>query len=203
MPRKASANLDLVGKAVEYLKKHPTLSTAEAMKLAGFSEEETKNRSTQKLVRRKLPNKSKTNQVSFASGSTVDGAGGFAISCNGESALNISPLTQATSLTSSSIGAIRQTKIRRLNSQQKQDERVDELERKMIFKDAHKAATIKYDEERKKEGGMSVRKVAEKIKSEYGVGPSASTIHHYVSDLGLVGASPHKTGPEGSILPVE
>ena len=80
MPRKASADLDLVGKAVEYLKKHPTLSTAEAMKLAGFSEEETKNRSAQKLVRCKLPDKSKTNQVSFASGSTVDGEGGFVIS---------------------------------------------------------------------------------------------------------------------------
>ena len=69
---------------MEYLEKHPTLLTAEVMKLAGFSEEETKNRSTQKLVHRKLPDKSKTNRVSFASDSTVDGAGGFAISYNGK-----------------------------------------------------------------------------------------------------------------------
>ncbi|KAL7445324.1 hypothetical protein ACHAXH_007798, partial [Discostella pseudostelligera] len=89
-----------------------------------------------------------------------------------------------------------------LLSQQKQDQRVEELERKNLFSTAHKAATTAYDEERKKEAGMSVRKVAAKIKSEFGVGPSATTIHHYVTNLGLVGRSPMKMGPVGKLPPV-
>ena len=50
---------------------------------------------------------------------------------------------------------------------------------------------------------MSVRKVEEKIKAKFkGVGPSASTIHHYVVNLGLVGASLQKIGLEGNITKV-
>ena len=38
------------------------------------------------------------------------------------------------------------------------------------------------------------------IKSEHdGIGPSYNTIKHYVVDLGLVGMSPLRTGPEGNI----
>ena len=32
-----------------------------------------------------------------------------------------------------------------------------------------------------------------------GVGPSATTIYHYVVEFGLVGMSPRKPGPEGYI----
>lgn len=49
-------------------------------------------------------------------------------------------------------------------------------------------------------GGLSVRKVEEIVKAKHkGFGPSRSTIHHYVVDLGLVGMSPLKPGPEGNI----
>jgi hypothetical protein len=63
------------------------------------------------------------------------------------------------------------------------------------FVKAHKAATVLYDQERgKSNGGMSVRQVEKAIKSKHkGYGPSSSTIHHYVVNLGLVGMSPRKT----------
>ena len=62
-------------------------------------------------------------------------------------------------------------------------------------------ATVLYDKERQKsDGGMSVRKVEQHITAKHlGFGPSSSTIHHYVDNLGLVGLSPRKPGPEGNI----
>ncbi len=63
----------------------------------------------------------------------------------------------------------------------------------MLYKKSYKAATLLYDEKRSKgSSGMSVRQVAEKNKKIKGVGPSASTIHHYVVDLGMSGQSPLK-----------
>ena len=45
-----------------------------------------------------------------------------------------------------------------------------------------------------------MRKVEKAIKSKHnGYGPSSSTIHHYVVNLGLVGMSPRKPGPKGNI----
>ena len=69
---------------------------------------------------------------------------------------------------------------------------------------AHKAATIMYNEEREKgKDGMSIRKVAEHIKSVFkGKGPSASTIHKYVVKDNLIGVSPQKKGPDGYIPPL-
>ena len=64
----------------------------------------------------------------------------------------------------------------------------------------HKAGTKLYDNERGKEKGLSLRKVERQIKMKHkGVGPSATTIYHYVVELGLVGMSPRKPGPEGYI----
>lgn len=46
---------------------------------------------------------------------------------------------------------------------------------------------------------MSVRQVEQAIKSTHkGFGPSRSTIHHYIVNLGLMGLSPLKPGPEGA-----
>ena len=61
-----------------------------------------------------------------------------------------------------------------------------------------------YNEEREKgKDGMSIRKVAEHIKSVFkGKGPSASTIHKYVVKDNLVGVSPQKKGPDGYIPPL-
>ncbi len=58
-------------------------------------------------------------------------------------------------------------------------------------------ATLLYDEERSKGGGgLSVRNVEKIIKKKHNeIGPSSTTIHHYVVNLGLVGVSPIKPGP--------
>ncbi len=56
--------------------------------------------------------------------------------------------------------------------------------------------------ELRKENGqtMSVRKVEEFVKKKHhGICPGKTTIHRYVVELGLVGISPLKTGPEGNI----
>ena len=47
--------------------------------------------------------------------------------------------------------------------------------------------------------GMTLRKIAENIKTKYGMGPSTSTIHHYVLHLNYVGRSPLKMGHGGGI----
>jgi hypothetical protein len=79
----------------------------------------------------------------------------------------------------------------RINSEQKQKTRIQDLKARELEKAVHKAATIMYDRERKKESGLSVRKVAEEIKSQHnGVGPSPSTIH---------GLLPQKQGHSGNI----
>ena len=197
MPRKASADSDLVEKAVACMKKHPTLSASEAMKLAGFSDSDIKNRSIHRLLYRRLEGNSKRgNPVLEVFLQTPQPA-----------STDVSPLTNhdtassATTSTTNGASLPRQPKIRRLNSRQKQDQRVEELSKKLLFKEAHKAATKLYDEERKKEGGMSVRQVSQKIKSEFGVGPSKASVHRYVSN-GNVGESPKKMGPVGSISPI-
>jgi hypothetical protein len=66
-----------------------------------------------------------------------------------------------------------------------------------------KAALELYDAKRQKADGMLVRKVEAVIKKKYkGVGPSHATIHHYVANLGLIGTSPVKTGPQGTVPPL-
>ncbi len=51
------------------------------------------------------------------------------------------------------------------------------------------------------QGGMSLRDVEKKIKSNFKVGPSKETIRRHVVDLNSIGISPTKQGPEGNILP--
>ena len=70
------------------------------------------------------------------------------------------------------------------------------LKEKEIYKAAHKAATTLYVLERSKEGGgMTVRQVEEIVKKKFhGIGPSKSTIQHYVVNLNIKGESPKKEG---------
>ncbi len=47
---------------------------------------------------------------------------------------------------------------------------------------------------------MSLREVEDLVKKRnHGICPGKTTIHRYVAELGLVGMSPLKTGPEGNI----
>lgn len=205
MAPNTSADLGLVDKAVKALIKYPNLATSDAMKLAGFPEEDTKKKHLWRLIVRRLPGRNKREFQKLATTCEYDG------SISGDSTTRTSnpdevggssmSTTTISPLTEPSLSSSKEPKRRRLNSQQKQDKRAEDLEKKEEYKLAHKTATLKFDEERnKEEGGLSVRQVAEKTKAKFkGVGPSASTIHHYVVNLGLVGVSPLKMGPEGSI----
>ena len=118
---------------------------------------------------------------------------------SGQSAAVLSPLTDDT-CTSSDAFAPPVEKKQRLTSKQMQSKRSEDAKKRDHYKASHKAATALYDQERKKgDDGMTVRMVAEKIKSQFGVGPSASAIHHYVKNLNRVGESPLKMGNGGNI----
>jgi hypothetical protein len=96
----------------------------------------------------------------------------------------------------------RKLKKQQINSQQVQDKRENDLEAKKRLSKAHKAAMVLYASKRAKEGGLSVRACEKIIKSKHhGIGPSYSTIYHYVVDLGCIGISPIKPGPEGNYPP--
>ena len=81
MGRTGSVDPELVKQAVSKMKKHPTLTASEAMQLAGFSEEERKNRSTQRLIYRHLPGKSKRNLTAATSSNSSNNNVGLIVSC--------------------------------------------------------------------------------------------------------------------------
>jgi len=95
-------------------------------------------------------------------------------------------------------------KMNRCNSKQMQDKRRKELKRREKRKAAHKSGTTLYaDQLSLGPDGMSVRQCAEiNKKRNGGIGPSPSTLHHYVVKLGKIGTSPLKKGPEGILDPV-
>ncbi len=67
-----------------------------------------------------------------------------------------------------------------------------------------KAAMKLYNAERQKADGMSARQVKSVIENEYiGVSPSHATIHYYVANLGLISMPPVKSGPWGTIPPLD
>lgn len=75
MPRKSSIDSDLVKKAVDYIIKHPTLPTSDAMYLAGFPKEETTNKSVWKLITRRLPGKTKRDFRALSKSASDSGPG--------------------------------------------------------------------------------------------------------------------------------
>ena len=197
MPKTSLVDEEKLKKAVSILIRGPNLTVREAMLAAEFSLEEANTKFMQRKVARSLPGKSKGGNKAMPL-SVID--------INRSTSSALSQLTDPSGTTPRNNGNFspsppRKTKKQRLNSKQAQDKRESGLYEKGRFAKAHKAATVLYDKELKKsEGGMSVRKVAEHIKSKHnGIGPSSSTIHHYVVNLGLVGLSPRKFGPEGNI----
>ena len=196
MPRTSAADPKMVDVAVKAMKKHPTISVREAMLIAGFSPDDSINKTVQRNILRRLPGQGKRKFAVLQSLQPTPSAAATNDS--------ISPLTDPTIPEQDFIAAQPPPPPKRarsrLNSQQKQNERVSNLLDKADEKAAHKAATVMYSEEREKgESGMSIRKVARKIKSLFGRGPSIATIHKYVVKDKLIGVSPLKKGPDGNI----
>ena len=59
MPRTSAANLKIVDITVKAMKKHPTLSVREAMLIAGFSPDDSINKTVQRKILRRLPGQGK------------------------------------------------------------------------------------------------------------------------------------------------
>ncbi len=75
------------------------------------------------------------------------------------------------------------------------------LRKKGIYSQALKFWMTLFASKNKKENCIWLRKVAAITKKKFkGIGPSHTTIHHYVINLGLIRVSPCKTGPQGNIL---
>ena len=199
MPRTSAADQKMVDDAVKAMKKHPTISVREAMVLAGFSPDESVNKNIQRNILRRLPGQGKRKfvalQILHPTPSSACPAAAAADS--------VSPLTEPTIPEQESEAAQRpppqKRACSRLNSQQKQNERVSNLLAKANDKAAHKAVTKLYSEEREKgQSGMSLRQVAQHIKSVFGRGPSISTIYKYVVKDKLIGVSPLKNQGQGN-----
>ena len=201
-----SSTAELVKKAVWYMQKHPTLTTALAMQLAGFSEEDYANSSKQRMVRRHLPGKGKRKMKELLSSDSSGTLNGTTVPR--EVVVDCSPVTDPTTTDESFFTATEPEsppdKMNRCNSKQMQDKRRKELKRREKRKAAHKSGTTLYaDQLSLGPDGMSVRQCAEiNKKRNGGIGPSPSTLHHYVVKLGKIGTSPLKKGQEGILDPV-
>jgi len=201
MPRTSVLDPEKVAKAASLLKQAPILTVRQAMLASEFTIKEASTKWMQRKVARSLPGKTKRNSTDNSSDhrpvSSISNR-------NSEISTTMLPLSDPSFVVNDknkSPSPQRKLKKHRLTSKQAQDERENNLWEKTKYKKAHKEATVLYDKERPIEkGGLSVRKVEEIVKAKHkGFGPSRSTIHHYVVDLGLVGMSPLKPGPEGNI----
>ena len=191
-----------MAEAVRLLMKAPTLTVREAMLAAKFKPLDANNKTIQRKVAWSLPGKTKHGMKENIPLCNIN--------VNSGNISEVSPLTDtmaadiladmsATNKENLSPSPPQKLKKQRMNSQQAQDKREADLMKKMQYSKAHKAATILYDNERGKEKGLTLRKIESLIREKHKVGPSASTIYHYVVELGLVGMPPRNRGPEGNI----
>jgi hypothetical protein len=208
MPQTSILDEDKVKEAVATLIRAPELTVREAMILEKFTEAEANTKSMQRKVARSMPMKAKKGSLMVPAAATAtastlsvpirtvtanDNAGGW--------------VSSLTTLDFDDEGADDDDELlqwkpprRRSNAKQMQDKREAMLRKKGIYSRALKFGTKLFASENKKEYGMSSRKVAAIAKKKFkGIGRSHTTIHHYVVNLGLIGVSPLKTGPQGNI----
>ena len=179
-----------VRKAAQMLADAPNLKVPEAMRAAKYTLDQSKSRALQMQVRRYY-------KKNFAS--TIP----TAVSPPASSILEaISPLSA--SATSSSAGSSSKSARRighnvagvkdiRKTAKQSQQRRLNSKKVNDNEKRAHKKATLIYDRERKKKGGMGAPAVVKAVNQEMGANLSARTIRRYVQE-GKAGESPMKRG---------
>ena len=187
-----STECDRLKVAVAKIVALPGLTVKDAMKLADFSRDEIEDKSMQRKVYRRLPGKGKRNMRELTSESAEEGSIMQSVDVENINNSDVSPITDdsATSLLNSD--GKQMQKSRRLTVSQKQEQRVEDYANWLKKKEAHKAATTLYSEQLSIQGGMSLRDVEKKIKSDFKVGPSKETIRRHVVDLNSVGISPTK-----------
>ena len=180
---------------------HPTLSVKDAMLIAKFTDDEVENKCLQRKVLRRLPGKGKRNMIGLGKECAEEGSIIQSIDVENEKDSDLSPITDDSARSLLNSDGSQKKKSRRLTVTQKQEQRVQDYAEWSKYKEAHKAATTLYSEQLSIEGGMSLRDVEKKIKTEFKVGPSKETIRRHVVDLNNIGISPTKRGPEGDIPP--
>jgi hypothetical protein len=194
MPKPISKEIQ----AARLLCQCPALNLPQAMRAAGFTGEEAKNRTLQMRVRRHHQEVTSSSVPSSVDTSLVP--------------LNrvispISPLTVSTEdlsstattrTSSSSSKQIPGTKRIRLTAKQSQQDKVNKKREKDIIKQAHKKATTLLAAERKKKLGKGARKIVRSVNSEFNTSLTSRTVSRYVQS-GLEGRSPLKRGSVGGL----
>jgi hypothetical protein len=207
---KHTPHSERINAAAGIIKNHPTLTAAMAMKLAGFSEENCSNPSIHALVRHRLPGHGKrAYQKTLLALSTLSPPAAKEPPIAGDIVVAAGEGSEGSPLTNPTFdppvpAPPKKMRLLTLTTKQKQDKCVAQLKKKEVYKAAHKAAMVLYALERSKEGGgMTVCQVEAIVKKKFhGIGPSKSTIQHYVVDLNIKGESPKKRGPVGYISQV-
>jgi hypothetical protein len=182
----------------------PALNVPQAMRAAGFTDEEAKNRTLQMRVRRhhqevtSVPSSVDTSsllvplnpvEMSPLTVSTEDPSTATAISNSTSSSIT---------RTSSSSEQIPGTKRIRLTAKQSQQDKVNKKRENDIIKQAHKKATTLLAAERKKKLGKGARKIVISVNSEFKTSLTWRTVSRYVQS-GLEGRSPLKRGSVGGL----
>ena len=155
MPRDEATLKAMAKKASQVLKDHPTLKVPEAMRVAKFTLEESKDRTLQVRVRR-LTDKTPTSITVSLSQSPAQ--------------------TNASSLTSTSIASGPKPKKIRMTSKAAAQKRVNDHAAMIVKKAAYKKATTIYDSERRKTEGLSAKRVSQLVLGEFGVEIKPRTI---------------------------
>ncbi len=179
MPRDEATLKAMAKKASQVLKDHPTLKVPEAMRVAKFTLEESKDRTLQMRVRR-LTDKTPTSITVSLSQSPAQ--------------------TNASSLTSTSIASGPKPKKIRMTSEAAAQKRVNDHAAMMVKKAAYKKATTIYDSERRKTEGLSAKRVSQLVLGEFGVEIKPRTIQRAIQEC-RIGVSPKKMGLQGYLPP--
>jgi hypothetical protein len=165
----------------------PGLTVKDAMLIAKFTDDEIEDKRMRQKVLRRLPGKGKRRMKELTSESAEEGSTIRSIDVENGKNSDISPITSDSASSLLQSDGTQKHKSRRLTVSQKQEQRVEDYAEWLKKKEAHKAATTLYAEQLSIEGGMSLRDVEKKIKSEFKVGPSKETIRRHVVDLNSVG----------------
>ncbi len=177
MPRDEVELKAMVKKAAQVIKEHPTLKVPEAMRVAKFTLDESKDRTMQMRVCR----------IIEGTPATI--------------AISQSPTqTSVSTLTSPSIVSGQKTKKICMTSVAAGQKRVNDHAAMMVKKAAHKKATTMYNSELQKPEGLSAKQVSQLVLGEFGVEIKARTIQREICE-GRVGVSPKKMGPQGYFPP--
>ena len=181
MSRSEEELKELVKKAAVASANHPTLTIPQAMRVAEFTTEESKDRTLQMRVRRHIKPPPTTVSISK------------------------SPLSSISSLETSNPSPPKHPQIKktRATSAQAQQHRTNKLIQKQHHKFAHKEATSLYhaQKDKPKEEQLSAQQVSEVVLQNTGVAIGVRTIQREVKE-GRIGVSPKKGGPP-SIFPDE